>query len=73
MQSCKSRYSCIEKGVKVYPLGSASNHRGSRSGLGNHRGSNFRLLAGVSLANRNNIPLPTRWGDKKARRKKRVN
>ena len=50
--------------------GRLSNHRGSRSGLGNHRGSIFRLLVGISLANRNNRPLPTSWGDKKARRKK---
>ena len=46
------------------------NHRGSSIGLGNHRGSIFRLLVGISLANRNDLLLPTSWGDKKARRKK---
>ena len=60
----------LKKGSKSTLWGRLSNHRGSRSGLGNHRGSIFRLLVGISLANRNNIPLPTRWGDKKARRKK---
>ena len=47
-----------------------SNHRGSSNGLGNHRGSVFRLLVGNSLVKRNELLLPTRWGDKKARRKK---
>ena len=43
--------------------GRLSQHRGSiRSGLGNHRGSILRLLVGVALSNRNNIPLPKSWG-----------
>ena len=38
-------------------------HRGSvQSGLGNHRGSIFRLLLGVALANQIGIPLPESWG-----------
>ena len=38
-------------------------HRGTfKSGLGNHRGSIFRLLVGVALANRTNHPLPESWG-----------
>ena len=40
-----------------------SQHRGSpRSGRGNHRGSIFRLMVGIALANRSNIPLPDSWG-----------
>ena len=40
-----------------------SQHRGSpRSGRGNHRGSIFRLIVGIALAKRNNIPLPDSWG-----------
>ena len=43
--------------------GRLSQHRGSsRSGLGNHRGSIFRLLVGIALARRGNIPLPESWG-----------
>ena len=43
--------------------GRLSQHRGSsRSGLGNHRGSIFRLLVGVALGKRMNIPLPDSWG-----------
>ncbi len=38
-------------------------HRGSStSGLGNHRGSIFRLLVGVALANQTNLSLPESWG-----------
>ena len=33
-----------------------------RSGIGNHRGSVFRLLLGIALAKQNNIPLPESWG-----------
>ena len=40
-----------------------SQHRGrSRSGLGNHRGSIFRLLVGIALAKRDDFPLPESWG-----------
>ncbi len=40
-----------------------SQHRGSpRSGRGNHRGSIFRLMVGIALAKRCNIPLPDSWG-----------
>ena len=42
--------------------GRLSQHRGNRSGGGNHRGSIFRKLVGVALAKRNNIPLPDSWG-----------
>ncbi len=40
-----------------------SQHRGSsRSGIGNHRGSIFRLLLGKAIAKRSDIPLPESWG-----------
>ena len=40
-----------------------SQHRGSsRSGRGNHRGSIFRLIVGIALAKRNDIPQPESWG-----------
>ena len=43
--------------------GRLSQHRGSsRSGRGNHRGSVFRLVVGIALAKRINIPLPESWG-----------
>ena len=38
-------------------------HRGNtRAGLGNHRGSIFRLIVGESLARCNNMALPKSWG-----------
>ncbi len=60
----------LKKGSKSTLWGRLYSHKGRRSGLGNHRGSIFRLLVGISLANLKNRPLPTCWGDKKARRKK---
>ena len=46
----------LKNGARSTLWGRLSQHRGSsRSGLGNHRGSIFRLLVGVALANRNNI------------------
>ncbi len=43
--------------------GRLSQHRGSsRSGRGNHRGSIFRLVVGIALAKRINVPLPESWG-----------
>ena len=37
-------------------------HRGpAGSGTGSHRSSIFRLLVGIALAKKNNIPLPTSW------------
>ena len=37
-------------------------HRGRvKSGTGNHRGSIFRLLVGIALAKRDNLPLATSW------------
>ncbi len=42
--------------------GRLSQHRGnSRSGLGNHRGSIFRLIVGTALASRNGVPQPKSW------------
>ena len=53
----------LKKGSRSTLWGRLSQHRGSfRSGLGNHRGSVFRLLVGVALANRSRIPLPESWG-----------
>ena len=53
----------LRNGSRSTLWGRLSQHRGSsRSGLGNHRGSIFRLLVGVALANRINIPLPESWG-----------
>ena len=53
----------LKNGSRSTLWGRLSQHRGSaRSGLGNHRGSIFRLLVGVALANRNGIPLPESWG-----------
>ena len=53
----------LKTGSKSTLWGRLSQHRGSsRSGLGNHRGSIFRLIVGIALANRNNIPLPGSWG-----------
>jgi hypothetical protein len=40
-----------------------SQHRGVQStGLGNHRGSIFRLMLGTALAKANGIQLPPSWG-----------
>ena len=40
-----------------------SQHRGSsRSGLGDHRGSIFRLIVGAALARRDDASLPASWG-----------
>lgn len=53
----------LKTGSQTTLWGRLSQHRGSsRSGLGNHRGSIFRLLLGVALANRFHIPLPDSWG-----------
>ena len=53
----------LNHGSRSTLWGRLAQHRGtSRSGLGNHRGSVFRLLVGVALANRSNIPLPESWG-----------
>ena len=53
----------LKNGARSTLWGRLSQHRGSsRSGLGNHRGSIFRLLVGVALTNRINIPLPESWG-----------
>ena len=53
----------LKNGARSTLWSRLSQHRGSsRSGLGNHRGSIFRLLVGVALANRINIPLPESWG-----------
>lgn len=60
----------LTKGANSTLWNRLSNHRGSSSGLGNHRGSVFRLLVGISLAKRNDLLLPTSWGDKEALRKK---
>ena len=46
----------LKNGARSTLWGRLSQHRGSsRSGLGNHRGSIFRLLVGVALANRIDI------------------
>ncbi len=52
----------LKAGAKNTLWGRLRQHRGPRSGLGNHRGSIFRLLVGEALANRSNIPLPKSWG-----------
>ena len=53
----------LRDGSRTTLWGRLSQHRGSsRSGLGNHRGSIFRLLLGVALANRCQIRLPESWG-----------
>ena len=50
-----------KRGTENY-LGWLKNHRGSvRTGFGNHRGSIFRLLVGVSLARQRKIELPDYW------------
>ena len=53
----------LKNGAKSTLWGRLRQHRGSsRSGLGNHRGSIFRLLLGVALARRTNLSLPASWG-----------
>ena len=53
----------LKRGSRSTLWGRLRQHRGpSKSGLGNHRGSIFRRLVGVALANRSNIPLPESWG-----------
>ena len=53
----------LKDGSRSTLWGRLSQHRGSsRSGLGNHRGSIFRLLVGTALAKQINIPLPESWG-----------
>ena len=53
----------LKAGSKSTLWGRLSQHRGSpMSGVGNHRGSIFRLLIGIALAQRTGIPLPSSWG-----------
>ncbi len=53
----------LTAGSKSVLWGRLSQHRGdARSGRGNHRGSIFRLLVGIALAQRNGLPLPPSWG-----------
>lgn len=40
----------LKEGSKSTLWSRLSNHKGRRSGLGNHRGSIFRLLLGISIA-----------------------
>ena len=39
-----------------------SQHRGTTKGLGNHRGSIFRLIVGSALGRQGDIELPESWG-----------
>ena len=53
----------LKEGARSTLWGRLSQHKGgSRSGLGNHRGSIFRLIVGVALSRHNEIELPTSWG-----------
>ena len=53
----------LKNGSRSTLWGRLSQHRGSPgSGRGNHRGSIFRLIVGIALSNRNNVPLPESWG-----------
>ena len=53
----------LKNGSRSTLWGRLSQHRGSPgSGRGNHRGSIFRLIVGISLSNRNSVPLPESWG-----------
>ena len=53
----------LTAGSKSVLWGRLSQHRGdARTGRGNHRGSIFRLLVGIALAQRNGLPLPPSWG-----------
>ena len=53
----------LTAGSKSVLWGRLSQHRGdAHSGRGNHRGSIFRLLVGIALAQRNGLPLPPSWG-----------
>lgn len=46
-----------------------SQHRGNRSGGGNHRGSIYRLLVGQALLARGDLPPCSSWGMKGDKRK----
>lgn len=52
----------LKAGSRSTLWGRLSQHRGSVSGSGNHRGSIFRLLVGVALAHRRGLTLPKSWG-----------
>ena len=52
----------MKAGSRSTLWGRLSQHRGSTSGSGNHRGSIFRLLVGVALAHRRNLTPPKSWG-----------
>ena len=53
----------LKAGSRSTLWGRLSQHRGTaRDGGGNHRGSIFRLLVGISLARRAGISLPPSWG-----------
>ena len=53
----------LKAGSKSTLWGRLSQHRGTaRNSGGNHRGSIFRLLVGISLARRSGISLPPSWG-----------
>lgn len=52
----------LKAGSRSTLWGRLSQHRGSMSGSGNHRGSIFRLLVGVALARRGSLTLPKSWG-----------
>ncbi len=53
----------LHAGSKSTLWGRLKQHRGTvRTGGGNHRGSIFRLLAGVALARKTGTSLPASWG-----------
>lgn len=51
----------LKNASKSTLYGRLTNHRGARSGAGNHRGSVFRLHVGKALIKRNALECPT-WG-----------
>lgn len=52
----------LKVGSRSTLWGRLAQHAGTRAGVGNHRGSIFRLLVGVALARRDGTSLPPSWG-----------
>ena len=52
----------LKAGSRSTLWGRLSQHRGTSRGVGNHRGSIFRLLVGIALARRHGFRVPVSWG-----------
>ena len=52
----------LRRGAKNKLWNRLAQHRGPANGIGNHRGSIFRLIVGAALGRRGDVELPESWG-----------